>query len=129
MSRAVLYFDGACSGNPGPMGAGAVVEMAGKTDAFSRAMGRGTNNEAEYHGLLLALHHAQAAGATDVEVRGDSQLVLRQLDGRYAVRAANLVDLHASARRLLARFASVKLTWIPREKNGAADAAAREAIA
>ncbi|HLF16239.1 MAG TPA: ribonuclease HI family protein [Candidatus Thermoplasmatota archaeon] len=126
--RATLWFDGACSGNPGPMGAGAVVEIEGRREMLSRPMGRGTNNEAEYHGLLLGLRHALAAGADEVTVHGDSELVLRQVAGDYRVRAANLKSMHAEARALLARFRRARLEWVPRERNHEADAAARAAI-
>ncbi|MEA3191259.1 MAG: ribonuclease [Thermoplasmata archaeon] len=123
-----MWFDGACSGNPGPMGAGAVVEVAGRRESFSRNMGHGTNNEAEYHAIILGLLRAHAAGATRVTIRGDSQLVLRQLEGRYAVKAANLQPLVAEAKRLLGQFERAKLEWVPRLENAEADAAARHAI-
>lgn len=111
------------------MGAGAVVEVGGRRRTLSAAMGQGTNNEAEYHGLLLGLRHALAEGARTVTVRGDSQLVLRQLEGRYIVRAPNLKPLHQEALRLLGRFEEHRLEWVERARNAAADAAAREALA
>src|SRR5690242_10814759 len=127
--RATVWFDGACSGNPGPMGAGAVVQLeGGDPRPHSVAMGHGTNNQAEYHGLILALRQALAAGADEVEVRGDSQLVLRQVEGRYAVRKEELKPLHAQATRLLAQFVRRTLTWVPREQNAGADAAANLAL-
>jgi len=126
--HATVWFDGACTGNPGPMGAGAVVEAGEGSQVLSRRFGRGTNNEAEYHGLILGLRHALAAGADQATVRGDSQLVLRQLEGGYRVRAANLRPLWEEARGLVGRFKSVRLEWVPREENEAADAAARAAL-
>lgn len=126
--KATVWFDGACFGNPGPMGAGAVVHMASETRPLSRAMGHGTNNEAEYHGLILGLRHALAAGADEIVVRGDSQLVLRQLEGKYAVRAPNLKALYADAFSLLGKFRSFRLEWVRREQNAEADSAARAAI-
>jgi ribonuclease HI len=129
MTRATIHFDGACSGNPGPMGAGAVVQVDGQpAKRFAKAMGRGTNNQAEYHGLILGLRQALAAGADDVTVRGDSQLVLRHLDGSYRVKAAGLRPLFDEARGLLGRFRHVVFEWVPREQNVGADAAAREAV-
>ncbi|MEK6986363.1 MAG: ribonuclease HI family protein [Candidatus Thermoplasmatota archaeon] len=127
--KATVWFDGACLGNPGPMGAGAVVETGDKRQELSKGMGRGTNNEAEYHGLLLGLRHALAAGVDEVTVRGDSQLVLRQVEGRYAVRAPGLQPLHAEAVALLKRFRTVKLEWIPRAANADADRLASAAAA
>ena len=126
--HADVWFDGACLGNPGPMGAGAVVVVAGRRQVVSRHVGRGTNNEAEYHGVIAGLRHALAAGATHVTVRGDSQLVLRHLDGSYAVRAANLRPLYEEARGLLDHFEDVQLQWVRREANADADRAARAAV-
>ena len=122
--KAHVRFDGASLGNPGPMGAGAVVDIVGLPSArkeLAMPLGDGTNNEAEYHGLILGLRHALAAGADEVEVAGDSQLVIRQLEGKYTVKAANLRPLHDEARRLLARFRRVKLRWVPRDENADAD--------
>ncbi len=127
--HATVWFDGACSGNPGPMGAGAVVLLGHDRKAFSKGFGRGTNNEAEYHGLILGLRHALAAGADEVTVHGDSQLILRHLDGSYAVKAANLRPLWKEATTLLRRFRRVRLEWVPRDRNAEADAAARAALA
>lgn len=127
--KATVWFDGACRGNPGPMGAGAVLQLeGGPPQPLSRAMGVGTNNQAEYHGLMLGLRHALAAGVTDVTLRGDSQLVLRQVEGRYAVRNAALQQLHAEASALLRRFAAHRLEWVPRDANLGADEAANAAL-
>ena len=126
--HATVWFDGCCLGNPGPMGAGAVVRTERERKVLSKPFGRGTNNQAEYHGLILALRHALAMGADEVTVQGDSQLVLRQLDGQYAVKAPGLKSLHDEARQLLARFSKVKLAWVPREENSEADQASRDAL-
>ena len=114
--RATVWFDGACFGNPGPMGAGAVLQVAGKDRVLELPLGRGTNNEAEYHAVILGLRHALAAGATEVHVRGDSELILRQLEGRYTVRSPNLKPLHDEARALLRRFQAVRLEWVPHQE-------------
>jgi ribonuclease HI len=126
--RAIVHFDGACSGNPGPMGAGAVVEVGPKHQVFSRPMGLGTNNEAEYHGLILGLRNALVLGADEVEVRGDSQLVLRHLDGTYAVKSESLRPLYEEAKALLGRFRKAELKWVRREANRTADKAAVDAV-
>lgn len=139
--RATVWFDGACSGNPGPMGAGAIVELAGRRHKVVmppdgsggaralEAMRHGTSNQAEYHGLIAGLRHALAMGAEAVAVRGDSQVVVRQLRGEYDVRAPGLRGLNLEARGLLAQFRAVDLGWVPREENAAADAAANEGLA
>ena len=126
--HAEVWFDGACSGNPGPMGGGAVIVIDGKEEAVSKALGNGTNNEAEYGGLIAGLGAALRRGAASVTVRGDSQLVLRQLEGKYQVKAANLRPYYDQAKALLERFDPVKLVWVPRDQNAGADAAARRAI-
>lgn len=111
------------------MGGGAVVHVQGaKPNVLSMAFGIGTNNQAEYRALILGLRHALAAGVTDVTVHGDSQLILRQLEGRYKVKNAELKPLHAEAARLLRQFGSVKLAWVPRAENGVADEASKKAI-
>ena len=128
-TAALVWFDGACSGNPGPMGAGAVVVLGnGREQRLSASVGVGTNNEAEYHGLILGLQAALDGGAKAVHVRGDSQLILRQLEGRYQVKAANLRGLYGQAKALLERFERFELEWVRREDNAPADAAARAGV-
>lgn len=125
MPHADIWFDGACLGNPGPMGAGVVVQIGDRVETLSAPLGPGTNNVAEYEAVLAGLHLALRLGATSATLRGDSQLVLRQLEGRYAVKAPALVPLHAEARRLLARLGKVAFEWIPRDANARADALAK----
>ena len=129
--RLLIFSDGAARGNPGPSGAGAVI-----TDSTGRAvlarlgrfLGHQTNNVAEYQGLLLGLRHALELGARDIEVRADSQLMIRQLGGQYAVKHAGLKPLHAEALRLLRGFEKFSLKHIPREENGLADEMSNRAI-
>ena len=123
-----MWFDGCCLGNPGPMGAGAVVVTDMERKVLSKAFGLGTNNQAEYRGLILGLRHALALGADSVTVHGDSELILNQLKGKYAVKAPALKPLHAEAQALLARFREAKLAWVPREQNAEADRASRDAL-
>jgi ribonuclease HI len=127
--NATVWFDGACSGNPGPMGGGAVVHVeGGRPQVLSMAFGVGTNNQAEYRALILGLRHALAAGVEDVVVHGDSQLILRQLEGKYRVKNAELKPLHEEAAKLLRQFKAVKLAWVPRAENEMADEASKKAI-
>ncbi len=125
-----VFSDGAARGNPGPAGAGAVlVDASGKVLArLGRYLGRQTNNVAEYQGLLLGLQHARDLGYRAVEVRADSQLLIRQLKGEYAVRHAGLKPLHAEALRLLRAFDEVDLKHVPREENALADEMSNRAI-
>jgi ribonuclease HI len=125
-----VYSDGAARGNPGPAGAGAVLtDLAGNVIArLGRFLGKQTNNVAEYHGLILGLEHARQLGFREVEVRADSQLLIRQLKGEYAVRHAGLKPLHAEALRLLRTFDRYELTHVPREENALADEMSNRAI-
>lgn len=125
-----IFSDGAARGNPGPAGAGAVlVDAAGNVLArLGRYLGRQTNNVAEYEGLLLGLKHARELGYRAIEVRADSQLLIRQLKGEYAVRHAGLKPLHAEALRLLRGFDKVDLAHVPREDNALADEMSNRAI-
>ena len=125
-----VYSDGAARGNPGPAGAGAVLtDAAGNVIArLGRYLGKQTNNVAEYEGLLLGLKHARELGYRGVEVRADSQLLIRQLKGEYAVRHAGLKPLHAEALRLLRSFDRYDLQHVPREENALADEMSNRAI-
>jgi ribonuclease HI len=130
-ARAVRVFsDGAARGNPGPAGAGAVItDASGNVLArLGHFLGRQTNNVAEYQGLLLGLRHAQEMGAREVKVRADSQLMIRQLKGEYAVRNTALKPLHAEALRLLRGFSRYHLQHVPREENALADEMSNRAI-
>jgi len=125
--HATVWFDGACLGNPGPMGLGVVVECGGRRRTLAKPLGRGTNNIAEYEAVVAGLGLALAMGATSATVHGDSQLVLRQLAGEYKVSAPALRRLHAQARALMAEIGAVRLEWIPRAQNAEADALSKAA--
>lgn len=96
--------------------------------AIAKALGRRTNNVAEYAGLVLALRTAHRIGAVAVDLRLDSRLIVEQLNGRWRVRDARLGRLFAEADRLLAGFASWSATHEPRARNRAADALANLAL-
>ena len=128
--RIVLRTDGASRGNPGPSGAGAILEDAegNLLREVSEYLGRTTNNVAEYRALLLGLRAAQEFGAEELELRLDSELLARQLTGRYRVKSPHLIELHREAKRLLEDYARVDIRHIPREANGRADRLAGRAI-
>ena len=125
--HATIWFDGACLGNPGPMGAGVVVECGGKRKTLAKALGPGTNNVAEYEAAVAGLALALSMGATSATLHGDSQLVLRQLAGDYKVSAPRLKALHAQAKALMAELGKVRLEWVPRAQNAEADALSKAA--
>jgi ribonuclease HI len=128
--RLRLYSDGAARGNPGPSGAGAVlIEPGGQVVAkLGKFLGHQTNNYAEYMGLLIGLKHAKTLGAKEIEVFADSELLIRQLGGRYQVKSPSLRPLYEEAVKLLNDFSRVKLVHVPREINAAADEMSNRAI-
>lgn len=130
ISRVRLYSDGAARGNPGLAGAGAVlVEPSGQVvDRLGKFLGTQTNNFAEYMGLLLGLRRAKELGVREVEVFADSELMIRQLGGRYQVKSPSLRPLYEEALKLLNTFERVKLVHVPREMNRAADEMSNQAI-
>ena len=130
MTRLILYTDGAARGNPGPAAMGIVLTDAkGKEiEAYGQAIGETTNNEAEYRALLWGLERARANHADELLIRTDSELLARQLDGTYRVRAENLKPLFEQAQSEIARFAHVSIHHIPRGQNRRADALANKAL-
>jgi ribonuclease HI len=125
-----LYCDGAARGNPGPAGAGAVIVNPGGhiVAKVGKFLGEETNNVAEYMGLILGLKRAKAMGIKELEVLADSELVVKQVRGEYAVKAEHLQPLHAEAVALFKGFDQIEIRHIPREENGQADAMSNRAI-
>ena len=128
--RVRVFSDGAARGNPGPAGAGAVIvdEQGRVLQRLGKFLGKQTNNVAEYEGLLLGLRRAHAMGAREVEVRADSQLLVRQLQGSYAVKNDALRRLHGEALALLRSFDRHDVEYVPREQNAMADEMSNRAI-
>jgi ribonuclease HI len=128
--RLILHADGGSRGNPGPAGAGAWLTTPDGQEAASlnRYLGVTTNNVAEYQALIMGLEAALAQGARSLAVRLDSELLIRQMQGRYQVKAPHLKPLYARARALAVRFDSITFTHIPREQNSVADALANQAM-
>ncbi len=130
--RTVLVeADGGSRGNPGPAGYGAVVRDSATGAVLAErgeAIGIATNNVAEYQGLIAGLTAAAELGASEVEVRMDSKLVVEQMCGRWQIKHPGLRPLAAQAAQLVGRFAAVRFSWIPRERNTHADALANAAM-
>jgi ribonuclease HI len=128
--RTRLYTDGAARGNPGPAGAGAVIISAdGHIVAkIGKFLGDSTNNVAEYMGLILGLKRAKAMGIKELDVYSDSELLVKQLAGDYAVKADHLRPLYDEVRTLLKGFSEIQVRHIPREENAQADAMSNRAI-
>jgi len=123
MERITIQFDGGSRGNPGPAGIGIVLSAVDGTPlvALGRCIGRATNNVAEYKALIAGLQEAKRLGATKVLIRGDSELIIKQLRGEYRVRHPDMIILHAQARRLLDEFDQAVIEHNLRAKNVLAD--------
>ena len=127
----VVYIDGGARGNPGPAGAGVHIRAADDGTVLFEGgwyLGRATNNVAEYRALLAGLARAAALGAEQVEVRSDSELLVRQMRGEYRVRKEHLRELHGRARALCGKLAGVTFTHVRRDANTDADRLANQAM-
>ena len=134
----MIRTDGAARGNPGPASLGAVLIDGSRPDALdpaapadatiSEALGRQTNNVAEWTGVLRALELAERMGAERIDLFLDSKLIVEQLHGRWRVKDAKLQPLWAEAKGRLARLRRWSATHVPRAQNSAADALANEAL-
>src|ERR1700743_2315566 len=106
MAKLTVNVDGGARGNPGPAAIGVVVrdEDGEIVEAVGETIGKATNNVAEYRALLRGVELAAAHGATELELVGDSELVVRQIEGRYKVKNEAMKELHAQAKKALAGF-------------------------
>lgn len=123
------YFDGASRGNPGPAGAGALLVDGSGTAVWKKAeyLGYKTNNEAEYAAAILLLQEAARRGVKKLTVRGDSQLAVNQLAGKWKISKPHLKELARQAWDAAAGI-EVVFEWVPREQNSKADALSNIAI-
>lgn len=130
MSRLIVNVDGGSRGNPGEAAVGIVVATPeGEVLAeVGERIGVATNNVAEYRALLRGIELAREHGADEIEVYGDSELVVRQVRGEYRVKDAGLKPLHAQARAALSGFDSWSIDHVRRERNERADALLNEAL-
>jgi len=125
-----FHIDGGSRGNPGPAGYGVVVtDAAGSPVTMLHAsLGVQTNNFAEYSGLLAALRYALENGATEVAVFSDSELLVRQMQGRYQVKSPSLRPLYEEARQLVRQIPRFRIEHVYRESNRDADRLANQAM-
>ena len=129
-SSYVLFFDGCSKGNPGPGGAGAVLYKDGlEIWADSAYVGsKVTNNESEYTGLVIGLSQAIKLGIQQLNVHGDSLLVIKQMNGEYKVSSKNLLELYKTAKLLETHFEKVNYMHVYRENNKRADQLSNEGL-
>jgi ribonuclease HI len=126
----VVNVDGGARGNPGPAAVGVVVQDAeGEVlKEVGEKIGSATNNVAEYRALLLGIECARQLGASELELIGDSELIVRQVKGEYKVKEAALRELHAEVGRALIPFESWSIRHVRRERNAEADRLVNEAL-
>ena len=130
MQKLVVNVDGGARGNPGPAAVGVVVQGPDGTVLEERGerIGRATNNVAEYRALLLGIERARELGAGELELVGDSELIVRQVKGEYKVKDATMRELHGQALRALRDFESWSIRHVRRAENAEADRLVNEAL-
>jgi len=126
----IANIDGASRGNPGPASYAVVLrDPCGKIVLeLAKNIGRETNNVAEYYALLAALDYSTSHGIRSLRVRSDSELLVRQMQGRYKVKSADLKPLHERASKLARRLEYFAIEHVPREMNREADSLANVAL-
>ena len=126
----IIFTDGASRGNPGPAAIGVTIkdEQGRLISTISQTIGRTTNNQAEYRAIITALERAISLGADQARLFSDSELAVRQINGKYRVKNASLQPLYREVKQLQSQFQSFTITHIPREKNEKADELADQAL-
>ncbi len=130
MTRLTVNVDGGARGNPGPAAVGVVVRDSegAVVESLGETIGRATNNVAEYRALLRGIELARAHGATELELVGDSELVVRQVEGRYKVKDATMRELHGEVKAALSGLESWSIRHVRRAENADADRLVNEAL-
>ena len=126
----LAYVDGASRGNPGPASYAVILRSPdGKTKfEIGKYLGRATNNVAEYYALITALDYARRTGSRGSRVRSDSELLVRQMQGRYKVKSADLRPLYERAQKIARGLTYFQIEHVPREQNREADELANMAL-
>ena len=131
MRDAVLMFDGGSRGNPGPSGCWYVLMNSDESKIIisgSEFLGKNTNNYAEYMGMILGIQKALELDIENLIIKGDSQLVIKQMLKQYSVKAPNLIPLYNQAKNLILGFQDTKFYHIKRNLNTLADKLANHAM-
>lgn len=138
MEKYLLQFDGASEPNPGPSGAAYVIYSPPRIqeDELIREVVQegyqyiphATNNEAEYQALILGLTEALKLGIKKIQIEGDSNLVIQQVQGKWKVKAPHIVPYRSKVVSLLSKFKEHSISHIPREQNTDADILSKEAL-
>ncbi len=130
IKRVVIFTDGTAEPNPGPAAIGATIkdEQGKLITSISQPIGQATNNQAEYRAIIAALENAISLGASQVDIHSDSELVVRQINGRYRVKNAALKPLYQRVKQLQSQLKGFTITHIPRQQNIEADILAGNAL-
>jgi len=129
-----IYSDGGARGNPGPAAAAAVLkkiingEESETLATVAKYLGETTNNQAEYQGLIMGLEKAKKLGGRELEIRMDSELIIKQLKGEYKVKNAEIAKRFLEVHNLFQHFNKISYRHIPREKNQEADALVNQVL-
>ena len=136
--KLIINTDGGARGNPGPAGIGVVIRDENQViiGEHKQYIGEATNNVAEYRALVLALEEAhkvssfefRVSSETQLEVRMDSELIVRQMQGKYKIKEPTLKLLAADVLKLIKQFKNVTFSHVPREQNKEADVLVNQAI-
>ena len=126
----IVFFDGAAKGNPGPAGVGVIFfrKDGSVLQEISYFIGTKTNNQAEYEALITALKRSRDFSSSQITFYTDSELLFRQMQGRYKVRNAELKKYYQRAVKMFLAIPEAKLEFVPREENRNADLLANQAI-
>ncbi len=128
--KLIIHSDGGSRGNPGPSAAGVVISDVKGKKLLAKGffLGEGTNNFAEYQGLLLALQHAGQLNGTDLDISCDSELIVKQVNGEYKVKNSTLQKIHRQIIEQMDHFKSVKIKHVRRAHNAHADQLVNDAL-
>ena len=132
--KVIIHTDGGSLGNPGPSAVGVVIEAGDTKKTYAETLGVGTNNEAEYKALILALKKTKTiigkkeAKKSDLVCFSDSELMVSQLNHRYQLKNERIIKLFVEIWNLALDYQSVSFNYIPREKNEEADGLVKSAF-
>jgi ribonuclease HI len=132
--KIIIYCDGGARGNPGPAAAAFIIKLENQEKYYSEYLGETTNNEAEYQAIIFALKKIKhlignkKAKQSIIEIRSDSELITKQLNGENKIKEKNLQELFITVWNLKQDFKKVSFIYIPREENKEADKLVNQAL-
>ncbi|MBN8869290.1 MAG: ribonuclease HI family protein [Solirubrobacterales bacterium] len=128
--KLIVNVDGGARGNPGPAAIGIVIRdgEGNVLEDLGETIGEATNNVAEYKALIRGIEMAKELGADELQIHGDSELVVKQMLGQYKVKHPDMKPLHAQAKDALAGVSSWSISHVRREQNAEADALVNQAL-